>query len=84
MDKPVVTTAEKEAMWTDVYYHPDKWYDQRATATVDNKWPDFKSRNDKNVALWLGAKDEPSWVADSIGKRFERPPRTWTPPESPF
>ena len=66
-------------MWTDLLYHPENWSDDRQK-TEGSRRPDFKNRTDGS-ALWLDARDRPSWVADYMGERGEVPPRAWTPPK---
>lgn len=74
--------SEIEYLWTELLYHPDDWYDNRAdvNANPKSRRPDFK-RKDDSAALWLDSKGTPEWVERYMGKRFQNPPKPWTPPD---
>ena len=65
-----------EQKWTDLYYYPERWYDNRAEV-AGTKRPDFKRKAD-GESLWLDSKGTPEWVTDFIGKRGEV--KAWEPP----
>lgn len=73
--------AAEEAQWTEVYYHPELWYDNRAQVAGTRR-PDFVLKSDSKQGLWLDSRNRPAWAAEYMGERNETPPRAWDPPQA--
>ncbi len=55
------------AIWADFFKNPGAFYDNRSSKR-NPKAPDFKNKQNGDLALWINDKKNPSWVAQGLAQ----------------
>lgn len=63
---PGATEGKDDALWRRYFQDPSKWWDNRKDKR-NPRAPDFKLKDDGDVALWIVGRDTPAWVATRLG-----------------